>query len=275
MWKCATKNGDSFNIFPANGTRPGTLRLFGDYQPLIAALEEGAVLRWTTHPIPVQLVKDGEWWNVVAVALRPDDAQPDVLWEPDHALSKSAAACWAQIILASSAVLWDTETTGDDKYNDEIVSIAAVRTDGKPLLNQLIKPKNLDRLTQSGAGEVNGITAEALANAPSFADVYRQIATALLARPWVIYNAQFDTVVLERECLRNGLTPIVPIGTSCAMEQYARWHGEWDAARQNYTAQKLSEAAAGFGANVDDAHDALADCRLTLAVVQGMANADR
>ena len=133
-------------------------------------------------------------------------------------------------MLVSDAVIWDSETTGTDTLLDEIISIAAVRVDGTVLLNERIRPLHLGRNAESGAQAVNGITPDALRCAPPIEAVYPAIRDALQDKPWVIYNAAFDTPILERDCLRHGLPPLVSSGVTCAMTWYARFNEEWDLA---------------------------------------------
>ncbi|MOA51921.1 hypothetical protein D3C78_1751320 [compost metagenome] len=55
------------------------------------------------------------------------------------------------------------------------------------------------------------------------------------------------------------------------MREYARFRGEWDDRRSDWRWQKLGNAARQQGVEVIGAHRALADCRMTLAVVRAMA----
>ena len=271
MWRCATRDGSSVAIFPAHDGRFGTLHLFQDYRHDIEPLAEGECLRWTEHPIDVLLRQDGKYLTVVAVAPRPADTVPDVPFVPEPYLGPQAAWNWAQTVLASDAVIWDSETTGTDTLHDEIISMAAVRVDGTVLLNERIRPLHLGRNAASGAQAVNGITPDALRCAPPFEAVYPAIRDALQDKAWVIYNAAFDPPILERDCLRHGLTPLVSSGVTCAMTWYARFNEEWDPAYQSYRSKKLVEAAAALGVTVVDAHDALGDALMTLGVIQALA----
>lgn len=228
-------------------------------------------MRWTEHPIAVELSKEGDFFNVLAVAPRPANAVPDQPFVPQPSLSAQVAAHWAGHILATNAVVWDTETTGTDRFNDEIISIGIVCIDGTVLLNQVIRPQNLTRNAESGAQSVNGFSLDALTDAPAFSEVYQDIRAALQGKPWVIYNAAFDTMILERSCLRHGLVPIMSSGVNCAMEWYARFNEDWDASRQSYRSKKLIEAAEAVGLEVDQAHDALADATMTLGIIHRMA----
>ena len=54
------------------------------------------------------------------------------------------------------------------------------------------------------------------------------------------------------------------------MLQYAKFWGEWDDYRGNYKWQKLIHAARQQGIEVQNAHRALGDCLMTLAVMKKM-----
>jgi len=52
---------------------------------------------------------------------------------------------------------------------------------------------------------------------------------------------------------------------SCAMEQYAKFVGDWSTAKGDYRWQKLPKLAYG------QAHDSLVDCQSTLLLMKKMA----
>ena len=49
--------------------------------------------------------------------------------------------------------------------------------------------------------------------------------------------------MLRQDCARHTLPVIPAIGYNCAMEMYARYHGEWDTGTQAYKSQKLDTAS--------------------------------
>jgi DNA polymerase-3 subunit epsilon len=159
-------------------------------------------------------------------------------------------------------VVLDTETTG--LHRPEVVSIAVVASNGRVLLDERVRP---GRPIEPGASRITGLTEADLVDRPEFPAIYRRLLAAVSGQRVVIYNAAYDLGVLENTCRRYGLLPPA-LDAWCAMEWYARLHGEWDAGRQSYRWQRLSTAAARFGVTAVAAHSALGDCRTTLAVVE-------
>jgi DNA polymerase-3 subunit epsilon len=91
----------------------------------------------------------------------------------DHQAAIDQARAW---LTTPDAVILDTETTDLDGY---LVQIAIVDMQGTPLLNTLINPQAPIRL---GAERIHGITAEAVADAPTFAHLAEQLVALLSLR---------------------------------------------------------------------------------------------
>jgi DNA polymerase-3 subunit epsilon len=172
----------------------------------------------------------------------------------------------AREITASPFVVLDTETTGlDDRA--QIVSIAIIDQAGETLLHSLVRPS---APIPADATAIHGITDEMVASAPTMADLYGQVRALLEGRRVVIYNAEYDTRLLKQSirAAHKGQPVTLPdewrMRLVCAMELYSDYLGSdrW---------QKLTVAAEHFGISTAGAHGALADCRMTLGVVRGMA----
>ena len=131
---------------------------------------------------------------------------------------------WAADVLADprTAVL-DTETTGLYGYACEITVMAP---DGGLLLNTLINPQ---AAVEAGARRVHGITDEELSKAPVFADVWPELEAIFDKRRIIIWNAEFDIGVINRELARLGKRAIAL--TECAMRHYSDWYWDMDDAR--------------------------------------------
>jgi DNA polymerase III epsilon subunit-like protein len=129
---------------------------------------------------------------------------------------------WAREVLADSrtAVL-DTETTGLYGY---ICEIAILGKDGE-LLNTLVNPQ---APVEAGARRIHRITDEELSSAPVFADIWPKVQALLDDRRIIIWNADFDIGVINRELSRLG-EPMIAL-SECAMRKYSDWfHGYEDA----------------------------------------------
>jgi len=178
------------------------------------------------------------------------------------AQQRQNAVVWARQLLADpQAIILDTETTGLHA-GAEIIEISILEvTSGTALLDSLVKPKgNIPRQ----ASAIHGLTTTAVAAAPTWPELHDQVGEILQrASQIVIYNAEFDLRLLRQTRDLYALPPVGPPRSRyhCAMQQYARFMGQWDAARQSFRWQALR------GGN----HRALGDCRATLQLLKKMS----
>jgi len=170
----------------------------------------------------------------------------------------------ARRLLAEGFVVLDTETTGLDEQA-EIVSIGIIDHTGQVLLDRLVRP------TQPIPAEVidiHGITNEAVADAPTMADIYDEVRYLLEGQTVVIYNAAFDVRLLDQSLRAHQIKNLLQIeNTYCAMEAAKTYLN-----RERWLS--LVNAADYFDLPTTGAHGAIADCRMTLGVIKGMADAD-
>lgn len=168
--------------------------------------------------------------------------------------AKQEAAEWARSVLADEkAVILDTETTG---LEGRIVDIAIIKTNGAVLLDTLVNP---ECPIPAGASNIHGITDEMVADAPKFIGVYEQIrAITEGASRVVIYNASFDTSILNWDCYRCEVT--LNFRAECAMLQYAAYYGDWSHYHKSFKWQRLNGG-----------HRAVGDCQATLELIKRMA----
>lgn len=175
--------------------------------------------------------------------------------EDDH----ERATLWARSLLERNDwVVLDTETTGLS-YNDEIVQIAILSSDGTVLLDTLVRP--IIPIAPE-AISIHGITNENVTDAPPFPKIYEKIKAILSGKSIVIYNAAFDLRLLQQTMRKYRLPPfeLDEEQIECAMLYYAAWQGEiW--ADGSYKWQKLQGGD----------HSAAGDCRATLELIKRMA----
>lgn len=191
---------------------------------------------------------------------------------------KHAAAAWARDLVASGFVVLDTETTGlNRERDDEACQIAVVASDGTVLLDTLVKPS---LPIEPGAARIHGITDEMVKDAPTFVEILPHLHEALDGRVVVIYNADFDAGIIGNMILSSSGAPernymdrhFSLQGLWCAMQQYARFYGEWNDYHESFRWQRLGSACAELGIHVvGPAHSALGDALRTLALIQKMA----
>lgn len=180
---------------------------------------------------------------------------------------KTPAARAAQW-LEHNALILDTETTGLDG-DAEVIELAVIDCTGQALIDTLVRPA---RPIPADATAIHGITDQMVATAPSWADVRGQLLELIASgRHLVIYNAGYDLRLIRQSDAMQGLeTP--PMAAHCAMLTYAEHWGEIDRRGTGYRWQRLGNAAAQQGVEIQGtAHRALADCLTTLGILRAIA----
>ncbi|MCB9436843.1 MAG: 3'-5' exonuclease [Anaerolineales bacterium] len=161
-------------------------------------------------------------------------------------------------------VIIDLETTGlNDDPKVDIVEIAVVSHHGEILLNTLVKPTHSIPLV---ASRIHGIYDKDVVDAPSFEDIYPQLETFLNGKIVVAYNHTFEQDILRAVCRRTKKPQFTPMEWYCAMRSYSVYKGVT-------RFQKLTAACQREGIPLANAHRALGDCLMTLALLKKMATA--
>lgn len=175
----------------------------------------------------------------------------------------------AQAWLDQNTLILDTETTGLGE-DAEICEIAVIDCQGNVLLDTLVRTRwPIPR----DASAIHGIHNSMCLEAGDWSGKDSAFRKLCEGRPVVIYNADYDTRILNQTANLYDLGPIV-LDAQCAMLAYAEFHGRWDHRREQWKWQKLTNAAAQMGVQIEgQAHRALADCRMTLGIIQAMASA--
>ncbi len=185
---------------------------------------------------------------------------------------RSVAIEWAKNTLQSpSLVILDTETTGLSNH-DEIVSIGVIDGQGTVLLDHLIKPT---RVIPLAATNIHGISNIDVDDAPRLPELYPEIARVLNGKVVVGYNIDYDLGMLRANCKKYRLPLIRPMIDYCAMKKYAQFNGARNDLTGDYKWFRLSVACAQLGIPASRTHAAVDDCQLTLALLHGMASAQR
>ena len=175
---------------------------------------------------------------------------------------------WAQELMRrENFYVLDTETTGVGK-GDEIVQMGIVDKNGTIVMNQLVKPTVS---IPSGASSVHGIYDSDVVDASTFKDIYIDLSKMLAGQIVIAYNMDFDWRMLQQSSAKYRLPDIRTGKRDCAMKQYAKYNGKWNNQRHSYIWHKLGTAAAQEGIAVENAHDAIGDVLMTLALIQKMS----
>ena len=183
-----------------------------------------------------------------------------------HHNAKQEAIWWAREMLDRNAVVVDFETTG--MGDAEIVQIGVIDAQGEILMDTLVKPI---RRIPAAVTRIHGITNAMVKNAPGFTDIQQDFADLIDNRTFVAYNVSYEKGILTGECRRHELHPIEPADWACAMKTYAKYWGVWNPGRRSYKWQSLVNACKQQAIPVGNAHQALEDCQMTLALINKMA----
>lgn len=203
----------------------------------------------------------------------PDDLDTEAE-APERALTPQgeAARTWAQQRLNDrNFVILDTETTD---LEGEIIQLAVCDPDGNALINTRLKPAQREITPESEA--IHGISNADVADAPTFAEILHTLVEVIRDKIVICYNANFDRARVQTSTHANGLPLInhLPKAWNCAMLRYCHYNPDkltpWGKSGGWW---KLEEALAQENIQTDgvDFHDAMADVRATLAVIQAMA----
>ena len=178
---------------------------------------------------------------------------------------KDAARNWAKERLEDpNTVIIDLESTGllSQDPETEIAQICILDTKERALFSMLLKP-SIPMSDEVIA--IHKITNDQVINQPVFPQIAKMISFILKGKHVVCYNADFDIRLLWHMFKKYEIEPPQVAGTSCCMDRYSEWSGEWSVKKDGFKWQKLPNFL-GL-----DNHDAMVDCRNTLKVMQKVA----
>ena len=147
-------------------------------------------------------------------------------------------------------LILDTETTGLDD-GSEVVQLGIINKNGDTLFNRLIKPKNP---IPEEAIMIHGITNKMVENSPSWPEVYSEVEGILKDKNVLIYNANYDTWILDETCQIWGLQPL-SLDASCVMKAYS----------ESYASDRWVSLERASGVYTE--HDAIEDCLSVLKII--------
>jgi DNA polymerase-3 subunit epsilon len=165
----------------------------------------------------------------------------------------------------------DTETTGLSG-DDEILQLGIIDKKGRVVFDQLIRPGG--KREWPGAQRVHGITPEMVADCFPLSH-FDELFEILNGQTVLVYNAPYDSRIFRQSLAICGCDWYPEIKWVDAMQPYAEHWGAWSNWHQSYTWQSLTNACAQQGVEVrEDAHSAVADCLMTLALIEKLATAE-
>lgn len=160
-------------------------------------------------------------------------------------------------------IVLDTETTGLNAAEDEILQVSIIDNEDAVLFDSYIKPTQHTEWAE--AERIHHITPEMVADAPTIAEVMPEINDILNRYDKIVgYNLKFDKAFLE-----NNGAEFLSTEYADVMKMFAPIYGEWNDQRGSYKWQKLTIAADYYGydwSEHKEAHNSLGDCYATLHV---------
>ena len=164
---------------------------------------------------------------------------------------------------ALSAVVLDLETTGLDVRSDQIVQIGALGLIDGQIDTQDIYAVNVNPqiAIPARSARIHGLTAEKLANSPTFDMVFEDFLAFMGHRPIVGFNIGFDLAIVQNEAARLGIDWTPPPAICLRLLSRAVYGTAQSAMLSN-----LEELASHFNISQDGRHSALGDARITAEV---------
>lgn len=168
----------------------------------------------------------------------------------------------------ADCIILDTETTGLDN-TAEACELAVIDSQGNTLIDTLIKPT---RPIPADVIRIHGISNEHVKSAPTFADLMPEIERIFAGKTLLIYNSDYDVRILQQSAAAHGLKFDRTLYNTerCIMRIFAAFYGDWNDYKEDFRWKKLNAAAHYCGVDNQGAHRALADCKMTLGVINYM-----
>lgn len=183
-------------------------------------------------------------------------------------LQKTFTPVFNAMLERDNFVILDTETSGITRPA-EIIEVAIINRNGEIILNQRVKPVHP---IPDAASFVHGITDNLVADCPPWPEVRSLVLSAIAGRDVIVYNATYDRKLMhwsDEECGAEQFNYRQHADWYCAMEEFARYHGEVHPHYGSFVWKSLAYALDFMG--IEHAHllhSALGDCLATLQLIQ-------
>ena len=156
-------------------------------------------------------------------------------------------------------IIIDTETTGLNPHINELLQVSIIDDNGEVLFNEYIKPIKAKRWNE--AQSIHHISPEMVEDCKNITEYIETIQSIIDKAEMIVgYNVFFDVGFLEESGVVFNDKEYFDVMTC-----FAEIYGEWNDYFEDYKWQKLTTCARYYKyVWVDEAHNALADCRATL-----------
>ncbi len=161
--------------------------------------------------------------------------------------------------LAACTIL-DLETTGLDYEKDNIIEIAALRIRSGSIVAEFHELVLTERTISKKVSDLTGISEELLrSQGQELQAVLASLAAFIGTDKLICWNSPFDMAFLQRGCSSCGM-PIIRNKSVDAMKLAKK-------KLSDLSDYRLAAVARHLGVNIAVTHRALADCRLTYAIL--------
>lgn len=170
----------------------------------------------------------------------------------------------------SKVIVFDTETTGFEAGEDELLQISIADGNGETIFNSYVKPEN--KTSWEEAMKVNGITPEMVKDAPTIKELLPELQKIFdNAQMFMSYNGRFDVNFFEAAGLHinENIPHLDVIKSSAAITKFPMKSKSDKRSIDGYHYPKLVDVAKHF--NIDyKAHDSMGDTLATLQVAKNI-----
>lgn len=176
----------------------------------------------------------------------------------------------ARDFLQLNPLFLHSKTTGAGDLA-EVVEIAILDSSGKPLVDELVKPK---RHIRTDATEEHGVTDDMVDNAPRWVEILPRIEEVMLGKKVCVYDSAFELMVLRNSYQNIHQRWVLEESNFYSlMDLFSRFKNERDPRSGTFVSYSLTEAAQQMGIDIEiiafrRAHE---DAWLTRAVLLAIA----
>jgi DNA polymerase III subunit epsilon len=154
----------------------------------------------------------------------------------------------AQNLLQLNPLFLHSKTTGADELS-EVVEIAILDSSGKPLADELVKPK---RHIRPAATQVHGITDEMVDSAPRWSEILLTIEELLVKKKVCVYDPASELLALQNSYQNNHNRWVLDVNNFYSlMDLYSRFKNERDHRSGVLLAYSLEDAARFLGIEIE------------------------
>jgi DNA polymerase-3 subunit epsilon len=154
----------------------------------------------------------------------------------------------ARNLLQQSPLFLHSKTTGALELA-EVVEIAILDSSGKPLVDELVKPKRHIRQT---ATDEHGVTDDMVDTAPRWAEILPKIEEILVGKKVCVYDLEVELQTLYNSYNNiNQRWVFDPINFYSLMDLFSRYKNERDPRTGVYLSYSLEKAASMVGIDIE------------------------